>query len=64
VIADLEGVWTEVCITCWQYHLQLYLGEMKVTEIQVGQESKPGLQKPKVELGNEQLRRHHHYLFM
>jgi hypothetical protein len=37
---------------------------MKATEIPMGRESKPGLQKPKVELGNEQMRRHHHYLFI
>ena len=43
VIADMEVVWNEVCVTCCQYHLRFYLGEMKVTEIPVGRESKPGL---------------------
>jgi len=26
VIADMGVVWKEVCITCCQYHLHLYLG--------------------------------------
>ena len=64
VFADMEVVWNEVCVTCCQYHLHLYLGEMKVTEIPVGRDSKPGLQKRKVELGNENPRRNHNYLFI
>ena len=58
-IAGMEVVWNDVCVICCQYHLHLYLGEMKVTEIPVGRESKPGLQKRKVELGNKHPRLNH-----
>jgi hypothetical protein len=36
VVDDLEVVWNEAYTTCCQYHLYLYLGEMKLTEIPMG----------------------------
>jgi hypothetical protein len=36
VVADMEVAWNEVFVTCCQYHLHLFLGEMKVTEIPMG----------------------------
>ena len=67
----LHSAESDVCVIAdngsgveWSLYLHLYVGEMKVIEIPIGRESKPELQKRKVELGNEHPRRNHHYLYI